>query len=666
MKKINSNFKEFHMPTSTLKWGSEITKKGWDGLNDAAINAFNSNVINSFVREMFQNSNDARDKLLINQQTGKRLPLHISINYKTFKQEQFPNFEEFIDIFRRIKCAEANEQHVEFFKHGEKAMGKREAIKFFIYEDFNTTGLSGDDNDPTSTFSSCVLSEGTSVKPDDTAGGSYGIGKNAIFAFSKLRTVFYSSLNNKGESIFQGVSKLASFTDVEGNTHRGRIFCGHGNELKSVRNFEELPEIYQEVFRRNRPGLSQYAACPLDNADWLEQFTKAILRNYWLLLYTESLIVELKDQDNLVLKIENSNLEELLLKYYDPENYTPDDNVEPGGNPYEFYKCIVENTFKEMDIDKLGKVKFFYRELSHSTTNRVAYMRNNMVVYSSSIWGFGSINYCGVFICENREGNVILRMMEPPTHDSFDPERLSDKTNKYSPVDGRNILWHIKQLINAALQEISEKYKKAAEDIPWLDELLSSLTGASGSGNRINIESDKETPERMGVMMKTTVAFNSLSRNTMVYDPTGFVPGTGVKPIKPGPPRPQPPKPPKPGPKPGPTPTPNTKIGSRVFKTTLKRKINGVDSYAYKMFLTSESLTGTTDVLISQKGDSGNVVCFEILEVTDINESRLKFSKVDNTNGDTIAYKLKSVPIPSQLLIYLSEPYKSSIKIVKS
>lgn len=657
------------MSKANLKWGSEIKKKGWDGLNDAAINSFNSNVINSFVREMFQNSNDARDKSLsVNQQTGKRPPLHISINYKTFRQEQFPNFEEFIDIFRRIKSSEANKQHVEFFKHGEKALGNRTAIKFFVYEDFNTTGLSGDDNDPTSTFSSCVLSEGTSVKPDDTAGGSYGIGKNAIFGFSKLRTVFYSSLSNKGEYVFQGVTKLASFNDIDGNTHERRIFCGHGKELKSVRVFDDLPEVFQEVFKRSNPGLSQYAACPLDNPDWLEQFTKAVLRNYWLLLFNGSLVVELKDQDNLVLKIENSNLEDLLLKYYAPDNYTPDDNIEPGGNPYEFYKCLVENKFKEKAIEKLGKVKFFYRELTHNTTNRVAYMRNNMVIYSNSIWGFGSINYCGVFICEDREGNIILRMMEPPTHDSFDPERLSDKTNKYTPKDGHNILWHIKQLINEALQEISDKYKKAAEDIPWLDELLSSLSGAAGngSGNRMNVESDKETHERMGVKMNATVSFNSLTRNTSVYDPNGFVPGSGVKPRKPGPPKPKPPKPPKPGPKPGPKPSTHTKIDSRVFKTNQKKKIGEVEFYGYKMFLDSKNTMGTTDILISQKGDSGNVACFEISDVTDALGNGLQFSKVDNANGDTIAYKLKSVPIPSELIVHLSEPYKSSIKIAKS
>jgi len=671
-----------------LKWGSQIKDKGWDGLNDAAINAFNSNVINSFVREMFQNSNDARDKNLpVDQVTGERPPLKISINYKTLMQEQFPDFNGFIDIFKRIKSADANKQHVEFFKHGEKAMGSRNTIKFFVYEDFNTTGLSGNDDDPTSTFSACVLSEGTSVKKDQTAGGSYGIGKNAIFGFSKLRTVFYSSLDKNGKYILQGVSKLASYNDPEGKTRERRIYCGSGDELKSVRMFDELADEYKKVFKRKEPGLSQFAACPLDNPDWLKQFTKAILRNYWLLLHNGSLIVELKNEDILVLKIEKSNLEELLLGYYDPQTYQPDENVQPDGNPYEFYKCFLENNFKEREIPKLGRVKFYYRELNSNSTNRVAYLRNNMVVYSKQVWGFSSINYCGVFICEDQEGNTILRMMEPPTHDSFDPERLSDKTSKYSKKDGDLILLEMKNLIKEALQEISDKYKKAAQDIPWLDDFFSSLSGAaaSGNGNRLNIESEKETPERLGEKIKVKVSFNSLSRNTTAFDPIGVIPDAGIKQIKPRPPipppvppippvpplpptppvPPTPPKQKKPGPNLGLKSAKHSKIESRVFKTILRKDIGGIDYFRYKMFLNSSQPMDNTDILISQKGDSGNVVFFQVVDVTDANGNVIQCLPENNYKGETVAYKLKNVPIPSELTIYISEPYKSSIKIVK-
>jgi hypothetical protein len=42
------------MKKANLIWGSNEEKKGWQGLNNAAINSFNSNIINSFIREMFQ------------------------------------------------------------------------------------------------------------------------------------------------------------------------------------------------------------------------------------------------------------------------------------------------------------------------------------------------------------------------------------------------------------------------------------------------------------------------------------------------------------------------------------------------------------------------------------------------------------------------------------
>src|SRR5690606_22104298 len=152
-------------------------------------------------------------------------------------------------------------------------------------------------------------------------------------------------------------------------------------------------------------------------------------------------------------------------------------------NPYEFYKCfktgkcIVNNGFPY-----LGSVKFHYVELENRDTNRIAYLRNDMVVYAKPVYGFGSIGYCGVFLCDDRKGNEILRAMEPPTHDSFDPDRLQDKMKDYNVRQGQDILDKIKQYVKNALQEILDQYTKPAEDIKWLDDLLASLTGIGGSG----------------------------------------------------------------------------------------------------------------------------------------------------------------------------------------
>lgn len=662
------------MAKAKLIWGSNEEKKGWQGLNNAAINSFNSNIINSFIREMFQNSNDARDtKLPIDSKTGKRPPLHIIINYKKIAQNQFPDFEGFMDVFARIKSAPLNAKHSEFFKNAQLSLGNRQSIKLFVYEDYNTTGLSGADNEDDSTFSGCVLSEGISVGKEKTAGGSYGIGKNAIFGFSKLRTVFYASYNKQNEYIFQGRSKLATYFGKDGKKYSDKIFCGNGDELSSVRNFEDLLPEHQNVFHRNKPGLSQFAVCPSDHVNWVEEFAKAVLRNYWMLLEKEELTVELKNEDVLQLRMDKINLEELFKIYYNPETFEVDYSINPYGNPYEFYKCYKTGECTKAKVDIIGNVRFYYSELQNNKTNAVAYLRNDMVVYSQNVHGFSSINYCGVFICDDDEGNSVLRDMEPPTHDSFSPERLDEKSERYNSSDGYKILNGIKGVVRESLQTISDKYKKAAEDIPWLDELLSSISGAAGngSGNRTNIESDKETPEKIGATFKSKISLASLYRNTVVNDDQGTIDGIGGgtgggsgggpgngdgKSGKGG----------KGGGSSGGKKSTKTKIKSRVFRTNQKKKIEGIEHIGYKIFLSSNQNLGSTDISISQKGDSGNVVCFEIGEVYDSTGNELDFSKEYNTTGETIAFKLKSVMVPSEIIVMLTEPYKSSFKIVKS
>ena len=130
-------------------------------------------------------------------------------------------------------------------------------------------------------------------------------------------------------------------------------------------------------------------------------------------------------------------------------------------------------------------------------------------------------------------------------------------------------------------------------------------------------------------------------------------------------PNPKPPKPPKPGPKPGPKPVKKTKVKSRIFRTNLKKTIGGIEHIGYKIFINSSQELGASDISISQKGDSGNVVFFDIGEVKDSNGRNLNFSKEFNSTGDIAAFKLQSVLIPAELNIYVTEPYKSSFKIVK-
>lgn len=656
-----------------LKWGSFTkTKNGeWNGLNNAAIYSFNGNIINSFVREMFQNSIDARDKDNLDE-SGKLKPLLIKINYKNVGQEDFPDFDGFYEIFKQIAGSSPNKSNSKFFNNAFKALGDKRKIPFFIYEDFNTVGLTGTDHDPEKSFNACVISEGISVKSDSTAGGSFGIGKNAIYGLSQLRTVFYSSVDTEGSFIFQGKSKLASYYDSAGSTKDNKIYCGIENDFKSVRDSDLIENLAGGLFTRKEPGLSQYAVCPIENELWPEEFSKAILRNYWMLLDKGELEVSLYKEDELIQTIRKSNLEEMLLKYFQPEIYQPD-NIEPKGNPWEFYNCFKNGVeIISEDIVDLGNVRFMYNEIDNYNTNSVAFLRNDMVVYTESIWGFGSIGYSGIFYCNDDKGNEILRAMEPPTHDSFSADRLHEKHDKYSVKDGHRILTQVKALINSGLQSIKDKYTKPVEDINWLDDLLSSLEGitGSGSGDRTNQKSDEETTERMGKDVDKTIEFKTSDRNILINNENGTIEGKGgggPKPPGPGP-RPTPPKHgPNPGPTLGPNPTRELKINSRIFKTSQSKNIGGVDYSIYRLKLSSINGTeGDSDIVIAQQGDSGSVVMFEIGEILDGSGQTLSYRQEYNEKGDLIGYRVNGVSIPSYLDLSINEPYNSSFKIVKS
>ncbi len=652
-----------------LKWGSFIKEKDgeWDGLNNAAIYSFNSNIINSFVREMFQNSIDARDKNLSpDPKTEKIPPLKIRINYKEILQNEFPDFNGFYGIFKKIAGSQPNKQHAKFFNNAFKVLGDKRKIPLFVFEDYNTYGLSGSDDDPESSFNACVISEGISVNKDATSGGSFGIGKNAIYGLSSLRTVFYSSLDTSGNYIFQGKSKLASYYDDNGKTREHKIYCGEKKDFRSIRDIKSLSDSNRQIFYRDQPGLSQYAVCPIENDNWPEEFVKAILRNYWMLLEKGELEVELLQQDKLSYVLAKNSLEKLMTEFFSPENYEPED-ISPKGNPFEYYNCYKNGTCIQMhDLGQLGNVRFFYNEIADRNTNAIAYLRNDMVVYAKSVHGFGSIGYCGVFMCDSNQGNEILRAMEPPTHDSFSPDRLQEKLEGYSSSDGREILNQIRLLVKSGLQTIVDKYTKPVEDIPWLDNLLSSLKGAAGigAGDRTNEESENETTEKIGKDVKKKLTFSSQNRNSLINDDNGEIEDNGSGDPAPGP-GPRPPRPePRPGPKPGPKPIKKAKIRSRIFKTGKEKKIGSKKYASYRIHLTSEREIQNADIVISQQGDTGNVGMFEIGDVFVLGGPQLDFSEEKNKQSEIIAYRIKSLTVPSVIEFYVNEPYKSSFKLI--
>ena len=92
-----------------------------------------------------------------------------------------------------------------------------------MISDYNTKGLSGAKAEirEKSVWRALTHSNGVTQK-DQGSGGSYGIGKNAPFACSSFRTIFYNSYAYDDQvRAFQGVARLVTHFDSNNESTQG-------------------------------------------------------------------------------------------------------------------------------------------------------------------------------------------------------------------------------------------------------------------------------------------------------------------------------------------------------------------------------------------------------------------------------------------------------------
>jgi hypothetical protein len=615
-------------------WGAEEKKKGKDGFNNAGILTFNSHAINSFVRELFQNSNDARseDKGMI----------RIRIEYRSIPKSEIPAFDQFVEVLSLVE--QAHPKHTKFYSKAKNSL-RGNTIPFLIYSDFNTKGLTGTEADDEGTFGALVLSEGISEKESKGAGGSFGIGKNAIYGISNLRTVIYSSLNKNGEHIFQGVAKLASYKK-NGVKREGRIYLGDGSEILSVRTKSDIPSI----FRREEQGLSQFVMGAELTSDWVDEFTRAILRNYWLLLLQGQLVVELVNEGRVEVTLDSKNVPVLLPTAGALET---DETIQPYGDPNLFYEAYTRGNKESFDVPYIGRCTFHFLEIDEGENN-VAYIRNGMVVYSRIEKRLVGASTIGVFKCEEDAGNEILRLMEPPKHDSFEPEML-EKSHDLGKKGGEKILASIKSNIRRIISQLIEKYKQEVETPQFLVDLFEDLQQNftfGAKGERANVSTSTETLYRRAKDDLISVKLSSDAENQYIsasegkYEKRGGgqAPGTapGEKKTK---------KKGGTGHKGGTSKNQKTQkniIRSRIF---FLKRVNGRNTY--KAVLESASPVTNAEIGLLQYGDSGEEVAFDLVSVKDASGKKIPIEAIKDDDGFVSEFKIRNLTFTDRMILFL-------------
>ena len=469
----------------SINWNFVSTGGGdVDGLNNSMIEHFTGNYNYFLAREINQNSLDAKIKKGIT----VKLPVKVVFKLEYIPKSQFPGQNEFLST---IDAAQEFWKHhketIQFLQNAKKCLEK-EQIPFLRISDFNTTGLNGNDDDLEGGWFNLVRSTGSSSKSSGE-GGSFGIGKGAPFAASDLRTVFYSTKNEKSITAFQGKAELVSFRDKKNDIKRG--VCSFGFGQGSIRDPKHIPT----QFWRKEQGTDIIIAGYKVTSDWAEDLLKSVLRNFWYAIHCKDLEVEIQQYT-----LNHQNLSEYLVRYFRDEPFK--DYVEPIGNPLQYYLAVTqgEELAKGQKLKTLGDCKFHFK-LIESPMNYVAMLRkSHMVIYSRRFVFPG--NFAGVFICDDDKGNLALRKMEPPAHDKWDPKRNKD--------NGELVMNEITQFVRSCLDSVKQRQSFGILEIPQLQKYLPYDEGDNtGDGSGTSSYTGKEGKEETSKLIQRTEKLNS-------------------------------------------------------------------------------------------------------------------------------------------------------------
>ncbi len=434
-----------------------------EGPNDALIQNFKESPYTSLIRESIQNSLDAV--------YDRTQPVRVVIETKSMIVAEFLSFFELgkhiqgcIDHFPENTNAE--EIYAPMLTYMDTCRHNNE-LHYIKVSDFNTKGMPYEERNTNCPFYAFVLSRGVSAKENQASGGSFGFGKAAYFNMSRIRTVFVSTMMQGGMTVFEGVASLCTHTYEEEEEARTSMGYYDNNGGNPVVNPEKIPT----PFKRKEPGTSIYIM-GVDKslqADATKEMIEAVLRHFWMAIWSKKLVVEIEN-----VEISKENIESWMEEYFESDIDTAaksnDHNPRPyfdavrkaGSDPNRYL------LFKD-NLPILGQVEF-YVNLNPSATDKISYMRKPlMLVYTKKTQT--SYGFNGVFICTGESGNQVLRKVENPAHDEWKAANWKNKNNR-TEEKGKKALEELQSYLSRKIEEMFSSDESGSINITDLEEYL--------------------------------------------------------------------------------------------------------------------------------------------------------------------------------------------------
>lgn len=467
------------------------------GNNIAAITMFKgTGIMDGLAREVCQNSLDAKDKEL-----SAETPVKVKFELVEIRRDDFPMFEGYKEALESSitywQMSPLSTPKIMEFLNNVRTALDQETIPMLVMSDYNTVGLNGvnaKDNEK-SFWDLLVNTEGISIKQDDNSAGSFGIGKNAPFAYSALNLVFYNTLAKDGGRAFEGVARLVTTQ---------REYNGSMRKTQPIGKYLYLEDEYTgrpilpsddcslaqiDAFNRTETGtdVAVVGFKKNDYDDWEDKTAVAIIKNFILSIINGKLEVTIKSPGALY-EIRKDTIEDLLYRTFtnDPQlKYTK-----------QIFETITKTTPRKVKISEKEDLSIYVRYDDGYSQSLSRFRSTGMLINTTTN---DVLPHFSVVIVVNDVGELdlskTLREAEPPQHTEWKAKNITDN----------------RELHNKAarfIRNIAKEIQKTLDEFEKAD-ITDKMDG--GVGSYLPDASDNSTSSEGTDGLKTDIKISEIS-----------------------------------------------------------------------------------------------------------------------------------------------------------
>ena len=402
------------------------------GFNNGALDHFQGQRLSSTVREVIQNSLDARK--------NKKKPMRVQFKIEKIEKTLVPeitHLKPHLEACKKTAQDQDLEVAINFYEKAIKSIEQETTIKFLLIHDNNSDGLTGPIDGNRGAWAALVKGTGVSQKPGIDSLGSFGHGSKAPFSLSDVRSIFYLSYVQDGKNLekrFQGKSILQSHTPLSktGLTQgTGYFGWASSNNCAPLLN-DHIPDWATKMRDEfsNESGTTLIVPYFQLNDTELPEMAISCIGNFYYAIKQGNLEVEIEGEVKL-------NKDNINCQFYSYRKKLPEEkdfiDHKKMTEHFDSLSAIVEPDHqKTQEVHGLGPFQWYLKFLDQDEDQRkrVAVARKDgMLIKHNPLYleRFTNVRPFLMFVCVSGEkGSALLKRVENPRHDDFEFDRIQD------------------------------------------------------------------------------------------------------------------------------------------------------------------------------------------------------------------------------------------------